>query len=633
MKKGSKHQSNGFSKRKVDRRTFLKLAAATAGPLVMQGFPSGNLFAAEPRIELEDPSYEKMYNSREGYYMKDPRWVKQTFSRLQWPKAGERVPELRAIFQKERSFVLDSMRKVASDAQQIGLKYNLEPVSTSKWLEDIMYHNHGDVEVHATVARPERVDPTDWLSTRGYGLEQRNYGEYVNKGYDQMIRLQAGESDPKKRLEYVLSAQKIMAEDYFITQFGWGPMTVEAYNGEDWDGIVTIKGFGVATADLFWNYIDIIPKTSRKRLNVGLVALMKTTNILGADARERALLRMIYDRLGYLDKDLKVVPWALESWKKVDNRTWDVKLRGGMTFHDGKPVTVDDLKFTFDFLCKYDRAEFWTANQFLEKTDIIDQASRTVRFTFKEPFGQFETLFLLINVILPKHIFDGILEKQNVTNPRHLQIPEPVGSGPFKWGQYKKDAELLLLSHKQHFHAAKIDEVLFICIPTADGIMGRLETKELDLMDTGDLSLTPSQADQLRKQKHLRIVRTADFGWYHLVPQISQLPWRDIEFRRAWHHSIDRKFLVDVVWEGGGRVPKSNTFLVDGNPFHNSNLPEIPKFDLKMAREILREAGYSWDKDGRLVYPPPTDKKFIERVTRVLKPGQPWGGLKMQPVG
>jgi peptide/nickel transport system substrate-binding protein len=238
MKKTSKRDSERFSKRGIDRRTFLKLAAATAGPLVMQGFPPGNLFAAEPSIELEDPSYEKMYNNREGFYMKDAKWVKQTLSRLQWPKTGERVPEFKAIMQKERPFILDSMRKVAADAQQIGLKYNVELVSTSKWLEDIMYHNHGDVEVHATVARVERVDPSDWLSTRGYGLEQRNYGEWVNKEYDQLIRLQAAESDPKKRLEYVQQAQKILAEDYFITQFGWGPATIEAYNAQQrvWGG-------------------------------------------------------------------------------------------------------------------------------------------------------------------------------------------------------------------------------------------------------------------------------------------------------------------------------------------------------------------------------------------------------------
>ena len=85
--------------------------------------------------------------------------------------------------------------------------------------------------------------------------------------------------------------------------------------------------------------------------------------------------------------------------------------------------------------------------------------------------------------------------------------------------------------------------------------MGRLETQEIDFVDNGDIVLTPSQAEQMKKKKHLSVVRTTDICWYHLVPRVSWLPWRDIEFRRAWHHSIDRKFLVDVVWEGGGRVP------------------------------------------------------------------------------
>jgi len=619
------------SKKAVDRRTFLKIAAAAAGPLVMQRFPSGHLFAAEARPELEDRSYEKFYNNFEGRYMKDPKWVEQTLPRLQWPKGGERVPELKAGIQKERTYLLESMRKVATDAQELGLKYNLEIISISKWSENNAYHYQGDVQVHPGVARPERVDPDDWLTSRAYGLDQRNYGEWVNKEYDRLVRLQTAESDPKKRLEYVHQAQKLLAEDYFITQFGWGPAIIEAYNAAGWDGAVQIRGFGLATADMPWSYLDVQPKTSRKRLHIGMPTIMKTSNIMAAGSRERGILRMIYDRLAYLDKDLKVIPWALESWKKVDNRTWDAKLRGGMKFHDGKPVTVDDLKFSLDFVCKYDRAEFWTSDQYLEKTEILDRANRMVRFTFKEPYGQFETAFLLVNVILPKHLFEGIMEKQNVgDNARHLQIPEPVGSGPFKWGQYKKDAELLLVANKEHFHAPKIDELLMVCIPSVDGLMGRLETQEIDFVDNGDFSLIPSQAEQLKKHNHLRIVRTTDIGWYHLVPRISWLPWRDIEFRRAWHHSIDRKFLVDVVWEGGGRIPKSNTFLVEGNPFHNPNLPSIPQYDLKAARQILKDAGYSWDKEGRLVYPPPTDKKFIERVTRVCKPGFSWGGLKMQ---
>jgi len=630
MRKPAQNVSRGFSKKAVDRRTFLKIAAATAGPLVIEGFPSVSLFAAEPRLELEDPAYEALYSNFEGRFMKDPRWVEQTLPRLQWPKAGERVPEFRAGIQNVRPFLLDSMRKVASDAQQLGLKYNLEVISNAKWSENNGYHYQGDVQVHPAVSRPERIDPNDWITSRAYGLDQKNYGEWVNKEYDRLVRLQAGESDPKKRLQSIHEAQKIIADDYYIAQFGWGPAIIEAYNSAGWESVVQIKGFGVWTADLPWTALDATSKTPRKRMSVGTPVLVKTTNIMGAGLRERAILRMVYDRLAYLDKDLNVVPWALESWKKVDDRTWDAKLRGGMRFHDGKPVTVDDLKFTMDFVCRYDRAEFWVSDQFLEKTEILDRTNRMVRFTFKQPYGQFETEFLLVNIILPKHIFDGLMEKQNVgDNARHLQIPVPIGSGPFKWGQHKKDAELLLPSNKEHFHAPKIDELLFVCIPTVDGIMGRLETQEIDFMD--NFSLTPSQGEQLKRQKHLRVVRTWDIGWYHLVPRISWLPWRDIEFRRAWHHSIDRKFLVDVVWEAGGRVPASNTFLVEGNPFHNPKLPPVPAYDLKLARQILKEAGYSWDSEGRLVYPPPTDKKFMERVTRVCRPGYTWGGLKMQP--
>src|SRR3546814_14110337 len=61
-----------------------------------------------------------------------------------------------------------------------------------------------------------------------------------------------------------------------------------------------------------------------------------------------------------------------------------------MEFHDGKPVTVEDLKFTLDFLMKYDRGFFWTANQYLERCEIKDAAARTVTLHFKEPYGAFE---------------------------------------------------------------------------------------------------------------------------------------------------------------------------------------------------------------------------------------------------
>jgi ABC-type transport system substrate-binding protein len=94
-------------------------------------------------------------------------------------------------------------------------------------------------------------------------------------------------------------------------------------------------------------------------------------------------------------------------------------------------------------------------------------------------------------------------------------------------------------------------------------------------------------------------------------------------------HAFDRKYLVDVPWEGGGRLPTANTFLVEGNSWSNPDLPPIPQFNLEHARDVLREAGYTWARDGRLVYPAPTDSRFRERVMRVSKPGYTWGGLMM----
>ena len=68
---------------------------------------------------------------------------------------------------------------------------------------------------------------------------------------------------------------------------------------------------------------------------------------------------------------------------------------------------------------------------------------------------------------------------------------------------------------------------------------------------------------------------------------------------------------------------------MEGSPWNNPDLPPQPQFDLDKARAILKEAGYSWASDGRLVYPAPDDAKFRQRVEQVSKEGYKWGGLKM----
>jgi ABC-type transport system substrate-binding protein len=230
------------------------------------------------------------------------------------------VPELGVIIPNNEPDWIDSFRKWSADAEQLGLKYNITQVSNARWLEMINLHRHGDIEVHPSAMRPERADPAEWLVSRAYGLDRRNYGEWTNEQYDAVIDEQAKESDPAKRLKLVQDAQKVLAADLYITQFGWGPALIEAYNGAAWDNLVKTRGFGVGSFNAFHAFLHATPKTPRKRLVVGMQALLESTNIIAAGNNMRSIGRMIYDRLAYLDPELKVIPWAAESWTRIDDR-------------------------------------------------------------------------------------------------------------------------------------------------------------------------------------------------------------------------------------------------------------------------------------------------------------------------
>ena len=619
----------------VDRRTFLKLAAVTGGAAFASGMPFGSARAADAaKITFAEPKYRDFYNEKDGYFLRDQGWVDETVPRITWPKDGDKVPDLTVLVQTSRPDWTDAFRKWGADAEKLGLKYTVQQVSQARYLEAILSHRHGDVEIHNAVPRVERLDPSEWMVSRAYGLDRRNYGEWANTAYDAAIDAQGRSSDRAERVKHINRAQEILADDLYITQFGWGPSILQAYNSGAWSDVVPATGFGIADFNIFLTYLRAKPKTNRKRAIVGIQADDKSINIISAGNRYRAIGRMIYDRLAFLDEKLNVIPWAAESWAAVDDRTWDITLRDGMEFHDGKPVTVHDLKFTLDFLIKYDRGFFWTANSFIEAVEVKDEAKRVVRLRFKQPYAEFETYFLVLNVIFPKHVWERLAAEQNLKDGEDARrlLVEPkdqIGSGPFKFGRYRKDTEMQLIANKKHFAAPKLDEIVMVVVPSVDGLLGRLQGGEIDFMD--GVLLTPSQAKSLDGIPHVTVSEVKDINWLHGVTRVSWLPFRDYEFRRAWHHTFDRKFLVDVVWEGAGQVPKSNTFLVEGNPWNNPKLPPVPEFDLEKARQILKEAGYRWAPDGRLMYPPPTDEKWKQRVRQVVKPGAGygWGGIQM----
>src|SRR4030095_10138514 len=134
----------------LDRRTLLQLAAGGAGA------GAGKVeaaFAAEAPFALTDPRYDELYKATSTYYVNDAQWAAWTRPRLAWPKGGEKVPDLTVVIANIQGTWLDAWRKWAADAEKLGLKYNIQQVSQARWLDLIVSHKIGDVDVHSAIFR------------------------------------------------------------------------------------------------------------------------------------------------------------------------------------------------------------------------------------------------------------------------------------------------------------------------------------------------------------------------------------------------------------------------------------------------------------------------------------------------
>ena len=206
------------------------------------------------------------------------------------------------------------------------------------------------------------------------------------------------------------------------------------------------------------------------------------------------------------------------------------------------------------------------------------------------------------------------MQRQGTHNPLQVRIDAPIGSGPFQFGQYRPDVSLQLAAKKNHFATPKLDELWIVVTPSIDtswaGWRGRDRHGR-----SRNAPLSPSQIEGLKNlqpsvDRESPGHKLASYDQPHFGAALA-----DYEFRRAWM-SLDREYLVDVPSDGGGRVPTANTFLVEGNPWNNPDLPTIPHSTWTGAQH---------PKGGRLCLgqrrpagvPPATDQHYRDRVRRV----------------
>jgi peptide/nickel transport system substrate-binding protein len=310
---------------------------------------------------------------------------------------------------------------------------------------------------------------------------------------------------------------------------------------------------------------------------------------------------LIWDRLMRIDASGLPQPYAAETVEWKDGTTVLCTLRQGLTWHDGRPLTTEDVIFSFK-APQGDMSPMY--KPFVSGIrDIRAVGERQVEFSLASPNAAFETSSLAKVNLIPRHVWEPVfkdLEAKGINAETH-QEDQPLGSGPFKFVNWRRSEEVVLEANPRHFEPPKMQRWILRDVPNVAAALGTLQSGELNFLSdyTGDPQLLKQAVDQ---NTRLTMVSTIVVGFRFLAPNQRRPPMDDPAFRRALATTVAKEQVQTNIYHGFATLADSH--ISKALEFwHAPNLPGYGTGDINAARKILADAGYEWDSEGRLLYP------------------------------
>lgn len=470
-------------------------------------------------------------------------------------------------------------------------------------LADIVWYERDawDVTAWQMVGRPERGDPDEIVfnlfhsSTAESGY---NFIGYDNPEYNDLAEAQRVETDPAARRQLVRAAQDVLNEDQPY-MFLVHPQSTYAFRSDIWDAdsIVEQNGIGIKN---FWSFTRAEPVSDQQDMILNSADVVQAVNPLYiSGAVDSWITELIWDRLLRVGPDGLPQPWAAESYEWIDETTIDVVLRSDMTWHDGEPVTVDDVVFSFEAPMGEEVPMYQPFVSGIESVEAIDDS--TVRFTLKQPSAAFLVTSLAKVNLIPRHIWEPVLAglADSPENAESHQEAMPVGSGPLRFVRWRASEEVVLEANSNHFEAPAYERWILRIVPNAEAALGMLRRGELNFLS--DYAGDPQVLLETAEGAPIEVVSSVDIGFRFVGFNNRRAPFDDVAFRRALSLAVDRNLIVQAAYRGFA-VP-SNSPVSPALPYwHNESVMGF-ETSTQLAESILEEAGYTKDRSGALRYP------------------------------
>jgi len=514
-------------------------------------------------------------------------------------QSGEVVPEINFLSWPAAKYMhySESSNYIAEQWRKLGLTVNVNPVAfpnpmLAKWFKE---HDF-DVVLSSLSGTPLRLEPDFFTNAQFNSANSApgnwNVGEYSNPKVDALGKEQLGIYDSDKRREVVFALQKELYNDPPEAIIGYS-ISTHAINSDNME----IVNFEESPEGIRANSNIMRMKSKHDGpVRVGWTVDYTTLNPLVASTNEDLTnLALIYDTLVMLAPDGSPRMWLADSINVIDDVTVDVKMRSGHTFSDGKPVTPEDVKFSYDYIKKWESAYFTKYLERLESVTVVDP--QTVRFKLNQPYAPFVMNTLGQVYILPKHIWATLVDDLGIARPQDFNNDKPVGSGAYTVKYRKEGQEQYFSARKDHFGKPQSD-ILSIVYGSAEVVMQSLRKGEID---ASFQPVVPTTIKEYVGLDNIKLYQAKSNGYNSARYKVTGPVFWSKDLRRALQHAVPYEAIIEEIY--GGLAARSASSIVPANAYwHNSELAP-PKFDLELARSMLKDAGFTWGDDGRLRFP------------------------------
>src|SRR5436190_15683336 len=324
----------------------------------------------------------------------------------------------------------------------------------------------------------------------------------------------------------------------------------------------------------------------------------------------RIVFAGLCDKLFDLDEKLNIVPQLATAYEwSADNKALTIKLRSGVTFHDGEKFDAQAVKYNLERHKNMQGSNRKGELAVVSSVDAVDPM--TVRINLAAPFAP------LLAVLTDRA---GMMVSPKAAQAAGEKFgAHPVCSGPFRFGERVAQDRIVLERYDNYWNKSAIHFQRIVYLPIVDATvrLANLRSGQLDFIER----LAPSDVPALRGDRRFKIAKIVEIGYQGITINTgkSELAQKnplgkDARVREAFELSLDRDAIVKVAMEG--EAQPGNQWVAPNNRYYGKSAP-MPKRNVERAKQLLKEAGVT-NPSFTLMTPTSSDTQRLAQVVQAM---------------